>query len=262
MPAAAQYGTPPSFAKPEPTPAPEVRIEQRIDAQVPLDLQFRDENGQACSLGDVCGGKPVILTLAWFRCPRLCSVALNGLLESLNRLDYEIGREFNVVTVSIDPKETSRLAYAKKGFHVQAYGRPGAAQGWHFLTGDEANIQRLADTVGYRYYLDSEKGEYVHAAGLILLTPEGKVSRYFYGIDYPVRDLRYGLQDAAEGKIGSPVAQALRMLCYGYDPDKGAYTFLVLRVVRFAGALTLVGVTAMLAFLWRRERRRARRADP
>jgi protein SCO1/2 len=239
-------------------PAPAVRIEQRLDAPVPLDLSFRDEQGRERPLREFCAGKPVILALAWYRCPRLCSVVLKGLLESLQRLDYEIGNEFNVVTVSIDPHETPELAAAKKRFHADIYGRAGAATGWHFLTGDEAAIKQLADAVGYRFYFDAEKGEYVHAAGVMVLTPKGVVSRYFYGIDYPPRDLRYGLEDASEGKIGSPLTQPLRLLCYGYDPASGTYTFLVLPLIRAGGVLTLVVLAALLGFFWRRERRQRR----
>jgi protein SCO1/2 len=257
-PAAAQYGVQPAKTASDAPPAPEVRIEQRMDTQVPLELRFRDEQGRERPLREFCGDKPVILTLAWYRCPRLCSVVLSGLLESLRRLDYEIGKEFNVVTVSIDPQEGAELAAAKQRAHAEAYGRPGAANGWHFLTGDEAAIKSLADAVGYRYYFDTAKGEYVHAAGIIVLTPRGVVSRYFYGIDYPARDLRYGLEDAAQGKIGSPLAYQLRMLCYGYDAAAGTYTFLVMPLVRAGGVLTLVVLGIVLGFFWRRERRRAR----
>ena len=257
-PVSAQYGIPPPDVKTEAPPAPAVRIEQRLDAPVPLDLTFRDEEGRERTLGELGGGKPVILCLAWYRCPRLCSVVLSGLLESLRRLDYEVGNAFVVITVSIDPQETAELAAAKKRAHAEAYGRPGAARGWYFLTGDAPAIARLADAVGFRYYYDADRAEYVHAAGIILLTPKGTVARYFYGIDYPARDLRFGLEDAAQGKIGSPLTQPLRMLCFGYDAAQGRYTFRVLQLVRLGGVVMLVVLGVVLGVYWRRERRRAR----
>lgn len=237
---------------------PEARIEQKLDAPVPLELTFRDEQGQTTTLRAVCRGRPVVLVLAWYRCPRLCSEVLNGLLEGLRGVEYEIGNEFDVVTVSIDPDETPELAAAKKRAYIEQYGRPGAAQGWHFLTGEDPAIRRLAEAVGFRYFYDADRREYAHAAGVMILTPDGKVARYFYGIHYAARDLGYGLEDASAGRIGSPVTQPLRLLCFGYDPTHGRYTFLALRLVRIGGVLTVCGLAAALFLFWLRERRRAR----
>jgi protein SCO1/2 len=240
------------------TPAPDIRIEQKLDAQVPLETPFRDEEGRIRPLGEITGGRPTILVLAWYRCPKLCSVVLSELLRGLKEVPYSAGQEFNVVAVSIDPQEGAELAAAKRQAHVEDYNRAGARDGWRFLTGAEPDIQRLADAVGFHYRYDPDKAEYVHASGIMMLTPDGKISRYFYGISYPPRDLRFGLEDASAGKIGSPVMQPLRMLCFEYDPAKGKYTFAILRLVRLAGVLTLVVLAAGLATLIIRDRRRAR----
>lgn len=254
-PAAAQFATEPAH--------PEARIEQKLDAQVPLDLRFRDEASRETTLRAVCRGRPVVLVLAWYRCPRLCSEVLNGLVEGLRGVEYNIGDEFDVVTVSIDPDETPELAAAKKQAYVEQYGRPGAAHGWHFLTGEEPAIRRLAETVGFRYFYDADRREYAHAAGVMVLTPQGKVARYFYGIRYAPRDLSFGLEDASAGRIGSPVTQPLRLLCFGYDPVHGRYTFLTLRLVRIGGVVTVCGLASALVLSWLRERRRGRaRPEP
>jgi protein SCO1/2 len=237
-------------------PAPNVGIEQRLDEQVPLDLVFRDEQGKAVKLGAYFGTKPVILVLAYYRCPRLCSLVLNGLVEGLRDIDYEIGKEFTVVTVSIDPREQPELAAAKKASYVQQYGRPGAQAGWHFLTGDEAAIKRLAQAVGYRYAWDAAREQFAHDSAIMMATPDGKLARYFYGIQYPARDLRFGLEDASAGKIGSPIARPLRLLCFAYDPQTGTYSLMALRLVRAGGALTVLVLAAFLIRSWRRARPR------
>jgi protein SCO1/2 len=246
-----------------PQPAPDLNLEQRLDAQVPLDLTFRDEQGKSVALRQYfAGGQPVILVLAYYRCPRLCSLVLNGLVAGLRKIDYEVGAQFQVVTVSIDPRETPELAAAKKAAYVQQLDRQGAAAGWHFLTGDEPAIKRLADTVGFRYLYDTAHDQYAHGSGIIVLTPEGKVSRYFYGIDYPARELRFGLEDASAGKIGSPIARPLRLLCYSYDPVTGTYTLMTMRLVRGASVLTVLVLGFFLVRAWRRERRRASTPTP
>jgi protein SCO1/2 len=238
----------------------QAKIDQRLEAQVPLDLTFRDEAGRVKPLREFTAGKPVVLVLAYYRCPRLCNMVLNGVVDGLKGIDYEIGREFNVITVSIDPAETPALAAAKKQTHVEEYGRPGAAQGWHFLTGEELEIKQLADRVGFRFFWDSAREEYAHASGIMLLTPDGRVSRYFYGINYAPRDLKFGLTEASNGKISPPLTERLRLLCYGYDPATGRYTLLVFRIVKVAGALTVLVLAAGLTAAWVRERRRARAA--
>src|SRR6516164_2419848 len=177
-----------------------VGIDQKLNQQVPLDLPFRDEAGRTIRLGDYFGSKPVILSLVYYECPMLCTTALNGLLQSLKELKFDVGDQFNVVTVSFDPTETPPLAAAKKAVYVGTYGRPGAAEGWHFLTGDEDSIRRLTDAVGFRYNYDPSIKQYVHATGLIVLTPQGKIARYFYGIQYPAGSLRLGLVEASHGK--------------------------------------------------------------
>jgi protein SCO1/2 len=254
----------PAAAQQKPRAAvPEARIEQHLDAEVPLELIFRDEEGRTRRLGDYFHRKPVVLVLAYYRCPRLCSLVLNGLADAMKQItDYEIGRDFEVVTVSIDPRETPELAAAKKRAHVEDYGRPGADKGWHFLTGDEGPIRRLADAVGYRYVYDAQKDEFAHASGIMVLTPDGRVSRYFYGIKYVPLDVRFGLEDASEGRIGSPVTRPLRLLCFDYDPQTGSYSFAIMRLVRVGGAVTLLALGSFLFLSWRRERRRHAAAPP
>jgi protein SCO1/2 len=235
---------------------PEARIDQRLDAQVPLDLTFRDETGRTCKLREYFHGRPVVLVLAYLRCPRLCSLVLNGLSDALRQIkNYEIGREFEVITVSIDPRETPELAAAKKEAQIEEYGRPGAATDWHFLTGDADQIQQLADAVGYRYSFDAAKNEFAHASGIMVLTPAGKISRYYYGIKYVPIDVQFGLEDAAEGQIGSPVSRPLRLLCFDYDPNTGSYSVAILRLVRVGGVLTLLAIGGVMFFSWRRGRR-------
>jgi protein SCO1/2 len=237
--------------------ARDVTIEQRLDSQVPLDLVFRDEHGNAKALREYFQGKPVILVLAWYRCPRLCSLVLNGLVESLRQIDYEIGDQFTVITVSIDPRETPGLAAAKQKSYAQQYGRPGAVKNWHFLTGEESNIKRLADAVGYQYVYDAERDQFSHASGIMVLTAEGKIARYFYGVEFPSRDLRFGLEDASAGKIGSPVTRPLRLLCFAYDPTTGKYGLLTIRLVQVGGVLTILALGIFLLRAWRHERRRS-----
>jgi protein SCO1/2 len=249
----------PASAQQKPRSAiPEARIDQRLDERVPLDLVFRDEDGQTRLLGDYFKRKPVVLVLAWYRCPRLCSLVLNGLSDALKQIkDYEIGGEFEVVTVSIDPRETPELAGAKKRAQVEEYGRPGAEKGWHFLTGDEEQIKRLADAVGYRYVYDPAKDEFAHASGIMILTPAGKISRYYYGIKYVPLDIKYGLEDAADEQIGSPVSRPLRLLCFDYDPATGSYSVAIMRLVRIGGALTVLAIGSLVLVSWRRSRQKS-----
>jgi protein SCO1 len=242
----------PISAGDEAQPAPDVGIDQRLDQQIPLDLVFRNEEGKSVKLGDYLGAKPVILNLVYYRCPRLCSVVLNHLTESLRRIDYRIGKEFQVVTVSFDPRETPELAAAKKAAYLQSYGHADAERGWHFLTGEEPEIKRLAEAVGFRYAYDPARDQFAHVSAVMILTPQGKIARYHFGVEYPPRDVQYSLEDASAGKIGSPIARPLRMLCFSYDPSTGRYSFAILRMLQIVGLLTVVG---MAAAFWRLRRK-------
>jgi cytochrome c oxidase subunit 2 len=233
----------------------DVRFDQRLNQQVPLDLTFRDERGKEVQLGSYFGKKPVVLSLVYYSCPMLCTLVLNGLTETLIEQKFNVGDEFNVVTISFDPHETSALAQAKKNTYLRRYGRPGAADGWHFLTGDEGNIEKLTQAVGFHYHFDPATGQFAHPSGILILTPQGKIARYFYGIDYPARDFRFGLIEASQEKIGSPVDQVL-LLCYHYDPKSGKYNSIAMGSVRVGGGLTLVGLGALFVVLWRGGRRR------
>ena len=235
----------------------EVGVDQKLNDSIPLNLTFRDEHGNPVELAQYFGSKPVILSLVYYNCPMLCTQVLNGLDRSLQLIPMEIGKDFNVVTVSIDPTERPVLAEAKQVMYAGMYGRPGAVQGWHFLTGDEPQIKQLADSVGFRYAYDPDSKQYAHASAIMLLTPEGKISRYFYGITYPARDLRLGLDEASEGKIGSPVDQVL-LFCYHYDPHTGKYGLIVSRVIQISGLLTILIGGIFLIVLFRGENRTLR----
>jgi protein SCO1 len=227
----------------------QVGIDQKLNQSIPLNLTFRDENGAPVQLGQFFGQKPVILTLVYYNCPNLCTQVLNGVESGLKELHMDIGKQFDVVTISIDPTESHVLAKVKQEMYVGMYGRPGAARGWHFLTGDEPQIKQLADAVGFRYAYDPDTKQFAHASAIMLLTPEGKISRYFYGIQYPSRELRLGLVEASEGKIGTPVDQVL-LYCYHYDPKTGKYGLLISHVIQAGGALTvlILGIAMLILF--------------
>ncbi len=237
-----------------PIPLRSVAFEQKLGEQVPLDLEFRDEAGKVVRLGDYFGKKPVILTLVYYTCQDLCPLLLDGLVRTLRPLSFDIGKQFNVVTVSFDPRDTPAFASAKKQDFVQRYGRPGAAQGWHFLTGQSSAIQRLTKAVGFRYTYDAQTHEFGHATGVILLTPHGKTARYFYGIDFSPRDMRLGLIEASENKIGSPIDQLL-LFCYHYDPTTGKYGIIITNVIRLAGIATVLILGTFIGVMLRRERK-------
>ncbi|MCC6486552.1 MAG: SCO family protein [Candidatus Hydrogenedentes bacterium] len=239
---------------------PEVGIDQKLDSQVPLDLTFRDENGKTVTLGSLMGGKPAVLSLVYYECPMLCGEVLQGMLAAFNELDFTIGNEYQVLTVSFDPKETSELAAMKKKNMLEHYRAPEAAEGWHFLTGDEENIKKLAEVVGFRYQYIPSSDQYAHGSGIMVLTPEGKVSRYFYGIEYPKRDLRFGLIEASENRIGS-LADELMLLCYHYDPMTGTYGLVIMSVLRLAGVATVLGSMALVGGMLVQERRRRRKTE-
>ena len=233
----------------------DVGIDQKLDAQVPLDLAFRDETGRAVRLGDYFGKRPVVLSLVYYDCPMLCTLVLNGMVRGLRAIPFEPGKDFEAVTVSFDPHETPALAAAKKRTYLDRYRRPGAEAGWHFLTGGEASIRPLTQAVGFRYTYDPEIKQFAHASGIMLLTPEGRVSRYFYGLEYSARDMRLGLVEASANKIGSPVDQVL-LYCFHYDPVTGKYGMVIMNTVRMAGVATVLALGLFLGIMFRQEKRR------
>lgn len=233
----------------------EVGFDQKLDQQVPLDVKLRDESGNEVRLGDYFGSRPVVLSLAYFSCPMLCGLHLNGLASSLKPLKLEPGQDFEIVTVSFDPRDTPATASVKKKETLERYERRGAENGWHFLTGDAEQIQLLTSAVGFRFQYDEKRGEFAHPAGVVLLTPEGHVSRYLFGIDYSPRDLRLGLVESAQGKIGTLIDQVL-LFCFHYDPAMGRYSAIALNSVRVGGILTLVGLAVFIGGALRRESRR------
>ena len=228
-----------------------VGIDQKLNEQIPLDAVFKDEQGREVRLAQFFGKKPVVLSLVYYDCPMLCTQVLNGMTSSFRKVAFNIGEQFEVVTVSFDPREQPQLAAAKKQVYLERYNRPGAEAGWHFLTGDEANIKRLTEAVGFRYVWDDHPKQFAHASGIIVLTPEGKIARYFYGIEYAPKDLRLGLVEASQNQIGSPV-DALMLYCYHYDPATGKYGAIVMNIMKVAGIITLALIGGMLLILRRR----------
>ncbi len=238
----------------------EVRIDQRLNEPLPLDAVFQDENGNVVRLGAYFGSKPVVLALVYYSCPMLCNQVLNGMTSGLDVLKaLNIGKEYEVLTVSFDPRETPELARQKKETYIKWYKREGAAEGWHFLTGDQPNIDRLTQAAGFHYKWDEKTAQFIHPSGIMIATPEGKLARYFYGIEYAPKDLRLGLVEASDGKIGSPVDQLL-LYCYHYDPASGKYGVVVMNIIRLGGAVTVLAIIAMFIFFRNRtlSTRRAR----
>jgi protein SCO1/2 len=230
-----------------------VGIDQKLNTQVPLNLTFKDEAGRTVPLGAFFQKKPVILALVYYECPMLCNLTLNGLVKSLHSITLNAGDDFELVAVSINPRESPQLAMAKKETYLEKYQRHNATNGWHFLTGKEDNIQALANTVGFRYAYDPIIKQYAHAAGIMVVTPEGKISRYFYGIEFPSRDLRLGLVEASHNQIGSPVDQVL-LYCYHYDPVSGKYGLAIQRLLQVTGSATALALGAFLFVSFRRDR--------
>jgi len=227
-----------------------VGIEQHLDAQVPPDLSFRDETGKPVKLGDYFGHKPLILNLVYYNCTMLCGEALAGLASAMRLVKFDAGNEFDVVTVSFDPRETPEMAAAKKKDYVARYGRANAAAGWHFLTGQPDSINALTKTVGFQYQYDAKTNQYAHATAIMVLTPQGRISRYFYGVDFPPKDLRMGLVEASQGKIGNAV-DAVLLYCYHYNPETGKYGAMVVNILRLAAAATILVIGIFLFILWR-----------
>jgi len=236
----------------EPPDVKGVGIEQQLNGQVPVDTAFRDEAGNSVPLRKYLNGKPVVLAPVYYTCPMLCSEVLNGTASSLKPVKFDVGKEFNVVTISIDPKDTPGLAMSKKKMMMARYGRHGADLGWHFLTGDKENIDAVAKAVGWRYTYDPRSGQYAHASAIMLLTPEGKVSRYFYGIEYSAKDIQFGIMDASQNKIGS-LNDQIALYCYHYDRATGKYGVAVMRLVRLAGLLTIALIGGFIIVAVRRE---------
>ena len=253
MPSPVQPGGPPlqpSTALPE--PLRQVGYDQRLGAQLPLDLAFRDETGRPLRLRDLFGARPVILVLAYYDCPMLCGVVLTDLVASLKTLQLAPGRDFEVVVASIDPTETPSQAFATKRDALVRYGRQGTDGGWHFLTGSQAAIDRLTRAMGFRYAYDAATGEYAHAAGIVIATPDGRLSRYLLGVEYPPRDVRLGLVESAGGRIGTVVDKVL-LYCFHYDPAAGRYSVMTMNLVRLGGIATVLGLGLLVALLRRRE---------
>src|SRR5882672_875306 len=245
-----KWNTPPSSER-LPT-LKTVGVDQRLDQQVPLDLQFRDETGRSVRLGDYFGKRPIILNLAYYGCTMLCGEVQSGIIGSLRALQFNPSTDFDIVTVSFDPKETPEQAAAKKKSLLLRYHRPGAEQGWHFLTGDQRNIEALTKSVGFDYQYDPALNQWAHAAAIMVLTPQGKISKYFYGVEFAPKDLRFGLIEASENKIGTVVDQLL-LYCYHYNPATGKYGAVIMNVLRLAGAATVLILGGFVLIMFRRD---------
>lgn len=238
------------------TPPPQIlnniSIDQNLNKQVPLDLAFKDENGRDVKLADYFGKKPVILSLVYYECPMLCTETLNGMVSAFKVLKFDVGNEFNVVTVSFDSREKPELAAQKKKNYLHLYGRPGAEQGWHFLTGPQSSIDALTNSVGFHYAWDQQTQQFAHATALILLTPDGKIAQYYYGVEFSPRDLRFGIIEASKGKTGTIVDQVL-LYCFHYDPRSGKYGAVITRVLQLAGGATILLLGGFMIVMFRLE---------
>lgn len=236
-----------------------VGIDQRLGESLPLSAEFKDEEGKPVQLGEYFNkGRPVILALVYYECPMLCNQVLNGLTGTLKGINFNAGKEFDVVAVSFDARENEKpdLAKNKKISYLERYGRPGTENGWHFLTGSQASIDAITGAAGFKYKWDEKSNQFAHASAIMIVTPDGKLSRYFYGIDYAPKDVKLGIMDSAASRIGS-VADQLLLYCFHYDPTTGKYGFAILRVLRTLGVATLLGMAAMGFVFWRRSRTRA-----
>lgn len=232
----------------------QVKFDQKLDAQLPLDAAFKDEHGKAVRLGDYFGTRPVVVAFVYYECPMLCNQILNGLVSGVGVLDQTVGSDFDVVAISFDARETPVQAAAKKATYLDRYQRPGTERGWHFLTGDEAAIKRVTDTAGFQFAWDPATQQFAHASGVIVTTPEGKLSRYLFGIEYPPRDLKFALMESSAGKIGSVVDQVL-LYCYHYEPATGSYSLVAMNAVRMGGVVTMVTLLGFIAISLRRDNR-------
>lgn len=236
-----------------------VKFDQHLGVQLSLDTEFCDETGKIIKLGDLFGKRPMVFALVYHECPMLCNVTLNNLVSSLRSLEFTPGVEYDVLTISISPHEPPSLASAKRRGYVTKFQKMETLPHWHFLTGTEPNIRKIAEEVGFHYEWDPKSGQYAHASGIMILTPEGKVSKYFFGVEYPTRDLRFGIMEASQEKIGSRIAQVL-LMCFHYDPTTGKYSLAVMRILQAAGIVTIIGIGMSIATMLRRERRQRREA--
>lgn len=234
----------------------EIGFDQKLGAQLPLEATFADETGRSVQLREYFGQKPVIMLITYYNCTMLCPLLLDGLGRTLRPVSFDVGKQFTVLTVSINPRETPSIAAARKELYVQRYGRPGAEQGWHFLTGKSDAIRDLTQAVGFRYVYDKKKDEYAHASGIVIFTPEGKAARYLYGVEFSPRDVRLALIEAASNTIGTPVDQIL-LYCYHYDPLTGKYGVVIMNVLRLAGSATVIALGSFVVVMFRRDRRKA-----
>jgi protein SCO1/2 len=235
----------------------EVGIQQKLNEQLPLETEFKNEDGKTVKIGDYFGKRPVILALVYYECPMLCSEVLNGLTGSLKSLNYNVGKEFDVLAISFDARENDKtdLAKNKKASYVQRYAREGSENGWHFLTGTQDSIDKITQTVGFGYKWDESTQQFAHAGAIMVLTPDGKLSKYLYGIDYAPKDLKFALMESSANKIGSPVDQ-LMLYCYHYNPATGRYGLHVMTAVKIGGALTLLGLGVMMFVFWRNDKKK------
>jgi protein SCO1/2 len=228
-----------------------VGIEQNLNQPIPPDLMFQDDLGRSVRLGDLFGKRPIILNLVYYNCPMLCGEVLSGLENSLRMMSFDVGKEFDVITVSFDPTETPEMAAKKKGEFLRRYKRAGAEQGWHFLVGPKMSVDALTKAAGFQYQYDEKTKQFAHAAAILILTPQGKIAQYYYGIEFPPKDLRLGLVEAGAGKIGNVVDQLL-LYCYHYDPEQGKYSATILRVLRLAGVATMLFIGTFIFVMIRR----------
>jgi len=227
-----------------------VGIEQNLNEQIPPDLTFRDESGKTVRLADYFGKKPMILNLVYYQCPMLCGEVLNGLASALRVLKFDVGRDFDVLTISFDPRETPEMAAAKKAEYLKRYGRPGAAAGWHFLTGPQDSIDALTKAAGFQYQYDSKSGQFAHTTAIMVLTPEGKIAQYYYGVEFAPKDLRLGLVEASQNKIGNVVDEVL-LYCYHYNPDTGKYGAIISRILKISAGATIFILGTFLVVMFR-----------
>ncbi len=243
-------GLPPALAK--------IGIDQKLGDQLPLDTELKDENGTVVKFGEYFSkGRPVVLALVYYECPMLCNQVLNGLTGSLKGMSLEAGRDFDVVALSFDARENDKpeLAKNKKASYMERYGHPGSENGWHFLTGTQESIDKVTQAAGFNYKWDEKSNQFAHAGGIMIATPDGKISRYLYGIDYSPKDLKFGIMESAASKVGSPADQLL-LYCFHYDPSTGKYGLSILRVMRLGGIATVLGLGMMVFVFWRRNKRK------
>jgi protein SCO1 len=252
--AQAQESTTPAILK-------KVGIQQNLNSQIPSDIEFHDETGKTVRIGDYFGKKPIVLSLVYFDCPALCTEVLNGQLRTMNAISLNLGPDFEAVTVSFEPKDAPSLAKAKRDVYIGQYGRPGAMDHWHFLTGEQPSIDALTNAAGFQYAYDPAIKQYAHPAAIMVLTPEGRIARYFYGVVYPARDFRLGLVEASQGKIGTVTDHAM-LYCYQYDPMTGKYGIVIINVLRIAGGLTVLALGLFMTIMFLRERKRPTGVPP